>query len=89
MSGECDRCGAHCLDCKFKNELVSCVCMDANNTKIQYWEAEEYDNKRPWLFKLFSCELEAKNWVEQSPDIRKCRKCPLPPVLDANNPETE
>lgn len=44
-----------------------------------FWEAKEYDGKRPWHFKVFSTKEEAKKWVSQDPEIRKCR----PLILDA------
>ena len=31
-----------------------------------YWEAEEYDGERPYLFKIFPCEEKAKSWVKEN-----------------------
>lgn len=63
-----------CFNCVPNNQPERSKREDHN-----FWEAEEYDGKRPWHFKVFSNEEEAKKWVSQNPQIRKCR----PLILDA------
>ncbi len=58
------------------NEGLFCIsCNESKNKENNnFYEAEEFDEKRSYYFTLFSNKIDAENWVNENPSIRKCKK---------------